>query len=94
MSGTGMIENADPWVEDGKVYGKADRIVVGNLFLSADPADPETADETLGTTYTAFLYDPNDEPEENISGPIGAVPLEMTRRQAVILRDRLNQLIK
>jgi hypothetical protein len=89
-----MIENADPIVEDGRLYGQEDRIVLGNLYLKEDPTDPDDEGVCLGHTWTAFLYDPDDEPQEILTGPTGAVPFEMTRRQGIALRDRLNQLIK
>lgn len=97
---TGMIGDANPEVEQAP--GDEDRFLISNLYLKPDPSDPDACDEDLGTTYTAFLYVPTEdmengpftEPEEVVSGPFGAVPFEMTRRQAVQLRDRIDSLLK
>lgn len=88
-----MDPKAEPFVSPERHWATADRetetVAIENLYLAPDPSDP---DEDLGDTYTAYLYDPDNEPEEIATGPVGAVPFKMSYAQANALRIKLNRL--
>jgi len=86
-----MNHDALPLTSSKKELAEEGTVTIENLYLIPDP-DEGDEDEFLGTTYTAHLYDPDNEPAEIAEGPVGAVPFKMTQYQALVLRARLNEM--
>ena len=72
------------------VEARAGFIDIENVYLVNAPSDPDDETEGDGDDYTAYLYDPNDGPEELVTGDVGPVTFRLTRAQAANLRNQID----